>query len=125
MKEKYHLSVTEAQIMEKLWRQEEPIRQTQLLAMFNEEGRDWGRQTLNTLLIRLENRGFVKREHRLVRALYNREQFGILIMEEAAQNFYGGKIHSLFAAFAKNRSITVSEAEELQGMISDYVSSNK
>lgn len=124
MKEKYHLSNTEAQIMEKLWLQTEPIKQTQLLAMFNEEGKEWGRQTLNTLLIRLENRGFVKREKRMVQAVYDQKQFGVQIMEETAANFYEGSVTGLFAAFAK-KSLTVKQAEELQEMIASYINENK
>lgn len=68
----YHLSKTESEIMEKLWTKEGAIKQTQLLDMFNEEGKEWGRQTLNTLLIRLEGRGFVKREKRMVVAACSR-----------------------------------------------------
>lgn len=87
MKETYHLSKTEMEIMEKLWAQEEPVRQVTLLAMFNEEGRGWGRQTLNTLLIRLENRGFVRREQRHVSAIYSKRDFGKQIILEAAQHY--------------------------------------
>lgn len=123
MKEKYHLSNTETEIMEKLWAQEEPIRQTQLLAMFNEEGKGWGRQTLNTLLIRLEGRGFVKRQKRMVWAVYDREAFGIQIMEEAAANYFAGKTNRLFAAFAEKKKLSVKQAEALQNMIADYISS--
>lgn len=125
MKEKYHLSNTETEIMEKLWAQEEPIRQTQLLAMFNEEGKGWGRQTLNTLLIRLEVRGFVKRQKRMVWAEYDKEAFGILIMEEAANNYFAGKTNRLFAAFAEKKKLTVKQAENLQNMIADYISAQK
>lgn len=92
MKDTYHLSVTEAQIMEKLWRVGEPVRQTQLLAMFNDEGREWGRQTLNTLLIRLEKRGFVKRDHRIVWAAYSKEEFGLMVIREAVKWHFGGDV---------------------------------
>lgn len=124
MKEKYHLSRTEEQIMEKLWQQTQPIKQTELLAMFNEEGKDWGRQTLNTLLLRLEERGFVKREKRRVWAVYDQETFGVQIMEEAADNYFKGKTHRLFAAFAEKK-LSVEEAEDLQKMIAEYIDAQK
>ena len=124
VKEKYHLSRTEEQIMEKLWQQSQPIKQTELLAMFNEEGKDWGRQTLNTLLLRLEERGFVQREKRKVWAVYDQETFGVQIMEEAADNYFKGKPHRLFAAFAEKK-LSVEEAEDLQKMIADYIAAQK
>ena len=124
MKEKYHLSRTETQIMEKLWQQSQPIKQTELLAMFNKEGKGWGRQTLNTLLLRLEERGFVKREKRQVWAVYDREAFGVQIMEETAENYFKGKSNKLFAAFAEKK-LTVEQAEDLQKMIADYIDAQK
>ncbi len=124
VKEKYHLSPTEAEIMEKLWQQTEPIKQTELLAMFNKEGKDWGRQTLNTLLLRLEERGFVKREKRKVWAVYDQEGFGVQIMEEAADNFFKGKKHKLFAAFAE-KNLSVEQAKDLQKMIAEYIDAQK
>lgn len=92
MNDTYHLSNTETKIMEKLWGLSEPIRQTQLLDMFREEGKEWGRQTLNTLLIRLEKRGFVKREKRMVWAAYNRKEYGALIIKEVVENYFDGKL---------------------------------
>lgn len=124
MKEKYHLSHTESQIMEKLWQQSQPIKQTALLAMFNEEGKNWGRQTLNSLLLRLEKRGFVKREKRMVWAAYDQEAFGVRIMEEAAENYFKGKTNRLFVAFAE-KNLSVEQTEDLQKMIAKYIEAQK
>ena len=121
MKDKYHFSRTEQEIMDKLWSLSEPVKQTQLLEMFNAQGKEWGRQTLNTLLIRLEQRGFVVREKRMVSPAFSRKELGVKIMEEAADNYYEGNIGELFAAFAKKKSITREQAEDLRQMISDYI----
>lgn len=107
--------------MDKLWSLSEPVKQTQLLEMFNAQGKEWGRQTLNTLLIRLEQRGFVVREKRMVSPAFSRKELGVKIMEEAADNYYEGNIGELFAAFAKKKSITREQAENLRQMISDYI----
>lgn len=85
MKDTYHLSGTEQEIMEKIW--EEPMRQTELLEKFNAEGKNWGRQTLNTLIIRLEHRGFVDRKDRIVVPVLSKEEFGLKIIEEAAEQY--------------------------------------
>lgn len=121
MKDKYHLSKTETEIMEKLWKIGEPVKQTELLAIFNEEGKEWGRQTLNTLLIRLEQRGFVKREKRTVQAVFNQQDFGTQIMYEATDNYYHGHLNGIFAAFARDKRYTKKDAEELKQMITEYI----
>lgn len=121
MKDKYHFSRTEQEIMDKLWSLSEPVKQTQLLEMFNAQGKEWGRQTLNTLLIRLEQRGFVVREKRMVSPAFSRKELGVKIMEEAADNYYEGNIGELFVAFAKKQSITREQAEDLKKVISDYI----
>lgn len=90
MKEIYHLSAAETEIMEKLWAQEGPIRQTGLLELFRKSGKEWSRQTLNTLLIRLESRNFVKRERRMVWPAYTRMEFGKLIIAETVRTYFDG-----------------------------------
>lgn len=72
MKNFYNISEAEQEVMEKLWDQEDSIRQSQLLALFEADGKEWKRQTLNTFLSRLEDKGLVERENRLVKAVYSR-----------------------------------------------------
>lgn len=108
MKDTYHLSVTEQEIMDILWEQSEPMRQTALLAAFNERGKNWGRQTLNTILIRLESRGFVCREKRFVWAGHSRMETGILVLEEAAQKYFDGDREKMIQEFRK-KAKSVSE----------------
>lgn len=103
MKELYHLSTTEAEIMDKLWAQDGPIRQTRLLEMFLESGKEWGRQTLNTLLIRLENRNFVKREKRMVWAVYSKAEFGKLIISETVKTYFDGNWQKMLKECKKER----------------------
>ncbi len=103
MKEKYHLSKTEEEIMEMLWEQDGPIKQTDLLKMFQDSGKDWGRQTLNTLLMRLEVRGIVKRARRMVWAGYDREEFGLQIIQETLDEFFDGKIENMLREYEKKQ----------------------
>lgn len=90
MKDTHHLSATESEIMEKLWEIGEPIRQTQLLELFNAGGKNWSRQTLNTLLIRLERRGFIHRERRIVSAQLKKTEFGLDIIKEVIEKYLSG-----------------------------------
>ena len=52
---KYELSRTEEQIMDFLWTNNRPVKTGEIMDYFTEnKGKEWKRQTLNTLLIRLE-----------------------------------------------------------------------
>ena len=55
---KYELSRTEEQIMDFLWTNNRPVKTGEIMDYFTEnKGKEWKRQTLNTLLIRLEEKG--------------------------------------------------------------------
>ena len=43
MKNFFDISEAELTVMEKLWEQEESIKQSQLLALFEEDGKEWKR----------------------------------------------------------------------------------
>ena len=113
MKRVISVSEAEMEVMEKLWDQEGAIRQSQLLALFEADGKSWKRQTLNTFLSRLESKGLVKRENRLVEPLYGREEYGNIQVKAAIDRMYGGKLSNFVAAFVKDNAIDDSEAEEL------------
>lgn len=113
MRSTYSMSETEQEVMEKLWDQGEGARQAQLLALFEEEGRAWKRQTLNTFLSRLEEKGLVKKENRIVTPVYSREEYYLKQMKSAIDHMYGGKLSNFLVAFTKENSISPQEAEEL------------
>lgn len=117
MKERYHLAETEYMIMEKLWSDGAPIKQTDLLSYFKIIGKEWSRQTLNTIVSRLEERGFVKREKRYVEAAMSRQEFGFRIMKEAVDNFYDGSTDMLLASLAEKKRITPDQAKRLHEMV--------
>ena len=107
------MSDSEQEVMEKLWDQGPSIKQSQLLTLFEEDGKEWKRQTLNTFLSRLEEKGLVKRENRMFEPVYSREQYNFMQMQEAINHMYGGKISNFVAAFTKENGIDHKEAEEL------------
>lgn len=117
MKNKYSISDAEREVLEMLWKQTESIKQSQLLLLFEEDGKAWKRQTLNTFLSRLEEKGLVKRENRMVSAVYGKEEYDCLQMKEAIDNLYGGKLSNFVAAFAKRNTISEEDAEELFNLL--------
>lgn len=113
MYHKYNLPDAESEVMEMLWKCGNEIKQTELLKEFERAGKDWKRQTLNTLITRLEEKGLIERENRIVKALMTREKYNYMQMKENIEYMYGGKLSSLLAAFAGQETISKEEAEEI------------
>lgn len=116
----YDMSDAESEVMEKLWEQTESIKQSSLLTLFVEDGKAWKRQTLNTFLERLEKKGLVERENRMVKAAYSKEEYRLMQMEEAINDMYGGKLSNFVAAFAKKNTIDEKETEILMNILNNY-----
>ena len=113
MKRVFNASDAEREVLEKLWDQEGGVKQSQPLALFTADGKEWKRQTLNTFLARLEEKDLITRENRIVRPRYSREEYYNKQMKTAIDEMYGGRLSNFVAAFVKQNTINESEAEEL------------
>ena len=119
MKGLYDVTKAEKEVMEKLWDQQEAIKQSQLLTLFEADGKEWKRQTLNTFLSRLEEKGLVTRDHRMVKAVYSRDEYNYMQMKNAVDSMYEGRLSKFVAAFARKNAINESEAQELIKILKD------
>ena len=113
------ISKAEHEVMEKLWDQEDSIKQAQLLALFEADVKEWKRQTLNTFLSRLEEKGLVERKNRMVKAVYTREEYNYRQMKAAIDHMYEGRLSKFMAAFVKKNTINESEAKEVIRILED------
>lgn len=113
MKEFFNISDAEMEVMEMLWKQGSGLKQSELLALFEADGKKWKRQTLNTFLIRLESKGMVKRDNGIVEPVYSWEEYRYTQMKAAVDCLYGGRLNDFMAAFAQNNTITKEDAKEL------------
>lgn len=113
-------SEAELEVLEKLWDLNEGVKQSQLLALFEADGKEWKRQTLNTFLSRLEEKGFVTREHRIVRTVVSREDYHYKQIQAAIDAMYGGRLSNLVAAYYKDERISESEKKELKRIVETY-----
>ena len=77
----------------------------------------WKRQTLNTFLSRLEEKGLVEREKRIVKPLYSREQYHHLQLKETIDQVYNGRLSNLVLAFTRQEALDKEEAERLLRII--------
>lgn len=117
MRGKYSVSDAEWEVLKMLWSYGESIRQPQLLELFEKEGKMWKRQTLNTFLSRLEEKGLVKRENRIVTPVFSEEEYGVLEMREVIDNLYGGRVSSFLAAFLKRDAVEEEDLAELRRLL--------
>lgn len=120
MRGKHNISDAERDVMEVLWQFPEGIKQSALLEAVNESGKDWKRQTLNTLITRLMEKGLINRESRHVCAAMTKQEYCNLQIEEVVADVYDGKFGKLVLAFAQSGKITKEEAEELKKLLAEY-----
>lgn len=112
---------TEFSVMQGLWSAESSTLSTAELKELLEKDRSWNMSALQTVLSRLEEKGFVKSEKSGRNRFYT-----VLISEEAylaeeSRSFFGRiggkKLTSLVAALYDSKDITDSDLEELKKFI--------
>ena len=116
----YHLPESEREVMEMLWKFPQGIKQSALLECLNEAGKDWKRQTVNTFITRLEEKGLVRRENRIVWAAMSKEAFSNMEVEAVVEDVYGGIFSNLVLAFAKEKKLTKEDVEQLRRIMEAY-----
>ena len=105
MRVSHKITGSEREVMEVLWGRTEPMQTRELLEVMREKGKKWKRQTLNTLLFRLEEKGIVNRRRAYVQAALSEEELLQLQTQEILDDFYGGKYGNFFAALTGRKTI--------------------
>ena len=108
MKVSHKITGSEREVMEVLWGRTEPMQTRELLEVMREKGKKWKRQTLNTLLFRLEEKGIVSRKRAYVEAA---------LTEELLDDLYGGEYGNFFAALTGNTEIDSESKKLLDGLM--------
>ena len=110
-----HLSKTEYRIMEYFWSTGGKYTFGELMKYFNEEeDKNWKKQTLNTFLSRLIDKGLLERKKEETKAEFKQRK-AKAILEEC----YEGKISHFIAALTGNNAITKVDEKELIAHILD------
>ncbi len=120
MYHKFHVSDAEYEVLEMLWKCGGEIKQSELLKKLAETGKEWKRQTLNTLVTRLEGKELLERENRIVKAVYSRSEYSNLKMQENIDQMYNGKLSKFFASFTEQRGISREEAEAILAIVEQH-----
>lgn len=117
MKNKYDLSRVESEVMHIVWSNEEILTTRALLEKYNEKGNTWKRQTMNTIIVRLEVKGLIKREGKKVYPLYTEKEYVQIHSQELLNVLYNGKISNFVVALSGGKEISTKDQEELNNLI--------
>lgn len=114
----HKITETEKSVMDVLWEHSDAVATRDLLEMMKEKGKDWKRQTLNTLLFRLEEKGIVSRTRAYVKPAMTREALLQVQTQEILDNFYDGKAGNFFAALV-GAKVTAEDMGRLEALLEE------
>lgn len=112
------MSATEFYILEYLWTRETPATFSEIMNHFNnEEKKEWKKQTVNTFLTRLAQKGFLNIDKSGKRALYIPSVTSKKYYEDYAQTIvddsYEGSLKNFICAFIAKHELTAEEKADL------------
>lgn len=100
-----------------LW-ENEPLRSAELVRLCRER-LGWKETTSYTVIKRLEGRGVLKVENKLVTSLYSKEQIQEAELEEFVNKTFEGSLPAFIAAFGRRQSLSEREIEEIRRIIQE------
>ena len=112
------MSATEFYILKYLWSRETPATFSEIMTHFNEEEKkEWKKQTVNTFLTRLAQKGFLNNDKSGKRAIYipsvSRKKYYEDYAQQIIEDSYEGSLKNFVCAFTENHKLTSNEKEEL------------
>ena len=121
MKEKLErLPDSELAVMQVIWQEETPIGSGKVVKILEQE-RGWTRSTVQVLLKRLEEKGFLgcEREGRLklYHPLIPREEYVSKETKRFLEHFYQNSYQGLIASLVKNETIGEEDIDEIVSII--------
>lgn len=118
----FDVSETEREILEYLWENPQGVLSRGMLDYFNEvKQKDWKKQTLNTFLLRLAEKGLIEGKaqgvKKIYRAVYDAKEYEAKKAESILENNYGGSVRNFVMALTGGEKIDKAMANELRKML--------
>ena len=112
------MSATEFYILQYLWTGETPATFSEIMVHFNEEEKKaWKKQTVNTFLSRLAQKGFLNVDKSGKRAIYipsvTSKKFYENYAQEIINDSYNGSIKEFLSAFTAGHKLSATEKANL------------
>ena len=121
------ISDAEREVLKALW-DVGPSLVRDLLKFLDQQGQQWSRSTVITLLQRLEKKGYVASDRSdfafCFRATVSREELAAQRLKEVAGELYAGDATPMVLAFAEQHSFSDEEIAQLRELI-DQLASKK
>lgn len=116
------LSNTEFYILQYLWSLETPTTFAEIMIHFTEEGKTWKKQTVNTFLSRMIQKGYLKSDKtKGPRAVYSpvftKKEFHEKYAKDIVEDYYDNSILEFVRAYTAGHKLDDTEKTELSSYI--------
>lgn len=109
---------SEYRFCEILW-ENEPVSSSALVKLCSEQ-LEWKKSTTYTVIRRLSERGVLKSENAVVTSLVSKEEVLTAESAEVIEKTFSGSLPSFIAAFARKKTLTEQEIDEIREIIDSY-----
>ena len=121
--EKYGLCESEFSLMDIIW--DNAPADAASIVKLSQQKLSWSRSTTYTLLKRLENKGFIRKDDSTVIPLIKREQVQDYETDRLVERTFKGSFPSLVSAFLGKSKISKEEADKLIDIITSNIESEE
>ena len=120
----FDVSETEREILEYLWENPQGVLSREMLEYFNEvKKKEWKKQTLNTFLLRLAEKGLIEGKaqgvKKIYQAVYDIKEYEAKKAESILENNYGGSVRNFVMALTGGEKIDKAMADDLRKMLEE------
>lgn len=118
----YEVSETEREILEYLWENPQGVIFKDIVIHFNDhKKKEWKKQTVNTFLMRLIEKGVItgikEGTRKTYRAVFDEKEYEAKKAESILKSYYGGSLKKFLAALSGGEKINKETAEELRSLL--------
>lgn len=119
----YEMSQSESLIMHYLWREGAKSFVEIMTYLNEEEGRDWKKQTVNTFIKRLTDKGLITADetgkNRVYHAAVTNTEYEQGKAVKLLNDYYGGSIGSFLSALTGGKGVDKRFADELRSAVEE------
>lgn len=120
---KYNLSDMEYEIMEAIWQCGKKLSFSEIMGIVESNGHQWKKQTVQTFLGRLTEKGVLKSDKIGLRRFYypvtTKEQYIANWTHDFVNENYEGSIGKFLVAFTGGKALSTEEADELHKFLQE------
>lgn len=114
---KFNLTGLEKEIMNYIWDRKRWTSGAELWDYFNRNGMSHKRQTVNTYLTRMTEKGLLVKHEKKYMYSFTKEELDQKIANEILEDLYEGSLQNFITAFTAKKKITPEEAIQLKRII--------